>query len=149
VIFIGGYQMSKNQFSHTLNWQATDPRTAFLPVNYNQNSGGSAPSGTLTGAMASTNVVYSNILEISRIDNIGVEAGWTGTPTGVLAILVSNSGVNWAAPVISSALSQPAGSASNIYRELTNCGAKFIMATYTNTSGTGVLSVTLQLKNLS
>jgi hypothetical protein len=99
--------------------------------------------------MASTNVVYSNILEISRIDNIGVEAGWTGTPTGVLAILVSNSGVNWAAPVISSALSQPAGSASNIYRELTNCGAKFIMATYTNTSGTGVLSVTLQLKNLS
>lgn len=141
--------MSQKSFSQTLNWQSTDPRTGFLPNSYAQYGGGSKPSGTTTGAMASTNVIYTNILEISRIDNIGVEVAWTGTPTGVLAILVSNSGSNWAAPVISSALSQPAGSASNIYRELTACGAKFIMCTYTNTSGTGNLSLTMQFKSIT
>jgi hypothetical protein len=136
----------KNQFPHTFNWQSTNPQTGFIPNPY---PGGSPQSGAVNGAMASTNTIYSNILDISKMDNVGAEVTWTGTPTGTLSVLVSNSGINWYALTFNPALAQPAGSASGYALNFNQLPFKYIMLQYANTSGTGVLTVYLQLKDLN
>lgn len=139
----------KNQSPVAINWSATDPRTNFLPNNPSQNGGGSALSGSLSGAMASTNTIYSNIVDVSRIDNIGLEIAWSGTPTGVFSVLVSNSGINWNALTFSPILSQPAGSAAGMFVDLTQLAAKYILLKYVNSSGSGSLTTYCQVKDLN
>lgn len=136
----------KNQFPSTLGWQSTNPQTGFLPNPY---PGGSPNSGIVAGAMASTNTIYSNILDVSRMDNIGAEVAWTGTPTGTLSVLVSNSGINWPALTFNPSLQQPAGSAGSYAIDFTMLPFKYIMFQYVNASGTGTLSIYLQLKDLN
>jgi len=138
---------SKNQNPPVFNWQATDPATGFLPLKANQS--GSTPSGTVGGAMASTNTIYSQIIEISRVDNIGLEVSWTGTPTGVFSVGVSNSGINFFDLTFSPALSQPAGSASGYAVNLNQLPFKYMRLKYVNTSGTGTLTVYGQVKDLN
>lgn len=130
----------KNQFGNTFNWQSTNPQTGFLPTNP-KNAGGSTPSGTVGGTMASTNVIYTNILEKSRMDNVGLEVAWTGTPTGTLVVLASNSGLNWPSLTFDPVLDQPAGSASSILVNLNQIPFKFFMLKYTNASGSGTIKV--------
>lgn len=139
---------SKNQYPSTFNWQATNPVTGFLPVN-GKYAGGSAPSGTLAGAMASTNTIYSQIFEISRMDNQGLEVTWTGTPTGVLSVMVSNSGINFYALTFNPALAQPAGSASGYAVNLNQLPFKYMMLQYVNASGSGSITVYGQQKDLN
>lgn len=136
----------KNQFPYELNWQSTNPQTGFLPNPY---PGGSKPSGTTTGAMASTNTIYSNIIDISRMDNIGAEVFWTGTPTGTITIYCSVSGANWSNLTFSPALAQPSGSAAGYLINLNQVPYKYIMFQYTNSSGSGSLTVWLQFKDLN
>ncbi len=138
----------KNQVPFQLNWQSANPATGFLPVNPNF-GGGSAPSGVLTGTMATTATIYSNIIEISRMDNVGLEVAWTGTPTGVISILASNSGINFPALTFDPVLAQPAGSASSYLINLNQIPFKYICVKYVNASGTGVLSVYGQEKDLN
>ncbi len=99
--------------------------------------------------MTGTAVIYSQIIDVSRMDNIGMEFSWTGTPTGTLAIVGSDSGANFFAITPSPALTQPAGSATGFLTGLNEYPHKYIAFQYTNTSGTGVLSVYLQLKDLN
>ena len=138
----------KNQFVGQFNFQSANPATSFIP-NSNLYGGGSVPSGTAGGAMASTNTIYSNILDVSRMDNIGLEVAWSGTPTGTLSILCSNSGVNFSALTFSPALSQPAGSAGNMNIDLNQLPFRFIMLKYVNASGSGTLTSYIQGKDLN
>lgn len=136
----------KNQFPTTLNWQSTNPQTGFRPVPA-QWGGGSQPSGVVDGVMSGTNTIYSNIIDISRMDNIGAEVAWTGTPTGTISLLVSVSGINW--PSLTITIGQPAGSANNYAIDLNQLPWKYFMFKYTNTSGSGLLNVFLQMKDLN
>jgi hypothetical protein len=99
--------------------------------------------------MASTNTIYSNILDISRMDNIGAEVNWSGTPTGTLSVMVSNSGVSFSALTFSPALTQPTGSAGGYVINLNQLPFKYLMFQYINASGSGILTIYLQSKDLN
>ncbi len=129
----------KNQFPNTYQWQSTNPVTTFLPVPSNQS--GSVPSGVINGVMSGTSTIYSQIVEKSRMDNIGLEVTWTGTPTGTFQVMVSNSGKSFYALTFNPALGQPAGSAGGYVVDLNQVPFKYIMLQYTNTSGSGILTV--------
>lgn len=137
----------KNQFAFAFNWQSTDPATGFLPLNNNTVGKGSAPSGTLSGTMSGTNVIYSQILDVSRMDAAGIEITWTGTPTGTIEVDVSCSGINFYALTFSPTLTQPAGSAGGYYINLADMGFRYLLLKYTNASGTGVLTAYGQEKD--
>ncbi len=137
----------KNQFPIVFNWQATSPITGFLPLPANQS--GSVPSGTLAGAMASTNVIYSQIIDVSIYDNIGLEVTWSGTPTGVFQVMVSNHGVSFYALTFDPVLGQPGGSAGGYAVDLNQLPFKYVMLKYTNSSGSGSLTVYGQAKELA
>lgn len=138
----------KNQYPYQFNWQSTNPATGFKPVPTIY-GGGSAPSGVVTGTMASTNTIYSNIIEISRMDNIGQEVTWTGTPTGTLQVMCSISGINFYALTFGNPLAQPSGSAGGYVTYLNQLPFKYLMLQYTNSSGSGVLTIYNQLKDLN
>lgn len=139
----------KNQFPLPFNWQSTNPVTGFLPTNMNTTNIGSLPSGVLGGAMASTNTIYSQILDISRFDNQGLEITWTGTPTGTFQVMVSNSGINFYALTFSPALAQPSGSPGGYAVNLNQLPFKYMMLQYTNSSGSGTLKVYGEQKDLN
>ncbi len=136
----------KNQFPFPFNWQSSSPVTGFLPQ---KSPTGSAPSGTLSGTMATTATIYSQILDVSKIDNMGLEVTWTGTPTGTFSVMVSNSGINFYALTFNPVLAQPAGSASGYAVNLNQLPFRYIMLQYVNASGTGTLTVYGQNKDLN
>jgi len=136
----------KNQYPVVFNWQSTNPTTGFLP---NPNQGGSIPSGVVNGAMASTNSIYSQIIDISKMDNQGLEVTWTGTPTGTIQVLVSNSGINFYALTFNPILTQPGGSPGGYVINLNQLPFKYMILEYTNASGTGTLTVYAQNKDLN
>lgn len=138
----------KNQFPYTLNWQTVDPRPGLLPTSGLYN-GGSPPSGTLITPVTGTNTYYSNIICVNRMDNIGAEVAWTGTPTGTISYLVSASGNNWPSLTFVPALSQPNGSSGTLAVSLNQLPFQYLMAVYVNASGTGTLAIYLQLKDLN
>jgi hypothetical protein len=136
----------KNQGIINFNFQSTNPITGFLPNPY---PGGSKPSGTVAGTMASTNTIYSNIVDVSRMDNVGLEVAWSGNPTGTFSILVSNSGINFNSLTFSPVLAQPAGSAGGMAVDLNQLPFKYIVLQYVNSSGTGSLTVYGEQKDLN
>lgn len=135
----------KNQSPTVPNWQSTNPQTGFNPV---QQPGGTVPSGVVNGAMASTNTIYSNIVDVSRMDNLGYEIAWTGNPVGTISVLVSNSGLNWSTLTIGGFV-QPGGSANNFVLSLNQLPFRYLMFQYTNISGTGTLVIYGQQKDLN
>lgn len=139
----------KNQFPVIFNWQSTSPITGFLPTNAKTTNIGSVPSGVLAGSMASTNTIYSQIIDLSRMDSFGLEVTWTGTPTGTFQVLASNSGINFYALTFSPALGQPSGSAGGYVVDLQLYPFKYILLQYTNSSGSGSLTVYGQGKDLN
>jgi hypothetical protein len=132
-----------------MSWQSTNPATGFYPQNMTVQSQGSAPSGLLNGPMASTNTIYTQILDISRMDNMGLEVTWTGTPTGTFQVMVSNSGINFYALTFNPALTQPSGAGGGYAVDLNQLPFKYLMLQYTNSSGTGTLTVYAQVKDLN
>lgn len=142
----------KNQFKSVFNWQSTNPLTGFLPTN-NQYSGGSMPSGSQTGAMASTNVIYTNIIELSRLDNAGIEMDFNTTggnnASGTLEVWCSVSGKYAFSLSFSPALSQPAGSLLTYGINLNQVPYTYVFLKYTNSSGSGVISAYAQYKDLN
>ncbi len=130
-------------------WQSANPATGFLPLNINSQAQGSPPSGVLDGAMASTNTIYSQIVEVSRMDNIGLEIAWTGNPVGTFSVHASISGINFPSITFDPALAQPSGSAGSYVINLALYGFKYIMLKYVNTSGSGTLHAYGQVKDLN
>lgn len=123
-----------------LNWSSTPN------VPFNRNT---PLSSALTGTMSGTNVIYSNVQTINTSDNQGLEVTWTGNPTGVIEVDVSNSGLNFYPLTFSPALQQPSGSAGGYVINLNQVPFRYVMIKYTNTSGTGVLSMYIQSKDLN
>lgn len=140
---------SLNPSQPGLSWQATNPATGFLPLNNNTVSQGSIPSGNPNGAMASTNTIYTQIVDISRMDNMGLEITWTGTPTGTFSVMVSNSGINFYALTFNPILAQPAGAPGGYAIDLNQLPFKYLMLQYINASGSGVLTAYGQVKDLN
>ena len=142
--------MGKAQFPSTFNWQTTSPEIGFLPgPGPNQDGAGNSPkSGTLAGTMSSTNTIYTNILGIRQTDNQGLEINWTGTPTGTISVMVSNSGIqgNFHALTFSPVLAQPAGSAGGYVIALRDLPFQFIYIKYINASGSGTITAYSQCK---
>ena len=136
----------KNQFPNTFNWQSTNPSTNFLP---NPNQPGSTPSGNASGAMAATNTIYSQIIDVSKMDNIGLDVNWTGSPVGVFQVMYSNTGQNFKAITFTPPIIQPAGTAAGLGVDLNQFPWKFLMLQYTNTSGAGTLMVNGQMRDLN
>jgi hypothetical protein len=139
--------MSKNQLPVVFNWQLTSPITNFLPQPANRT--GSVPSGVINGVMSGTNTIYSQIIDVSVMDNIGLEVTWTGTPTGTFSVYASNSGINFYALTFSPVLAQPSGSAGGYLVGLTQFQWKYILLEYVNASGSGILTCYGQIKCLS
>lgn len=130
---------SKNVFTAPLTW------TAANPAPYRE--GIVQPVGTPTGAMAGTNIIYSEIIETQTFDNVGLELSWIGTPTGTIEIMGSNGGVNFYPLVFSPALSQPAGAAGAILVSLVDYAFRYLMVRYTNTMGAGTLAAVICAKD--
>lgn len=140
--------MGKAQFPSAFNWQTTSPVTGFLPTPgpHSDVAGNSTKSGTLAGTMASTNVIYTNILGIRQMDNQGIELTWTGTPTGTIEVMVSNSGINFYALTFSPVLAQPVGSAGGYVIALHDVPFQYMFIRYTNISGAGTITAYSQCK---
>ena len=142
--------MGKAQFPSTFGWQTTSPEIGFLPgPGPNQSVAGNSPSsGTIAGVMSSTNVVYTNILGIRQMDNVGIEINWTGTPTGTLQVMVSNSGIqgNFHALTYSPPLAQPAGSAGGYVIANMAVPFQYLYLLYTNATGSGTITAYCQCK---
>ena len=137
----------KNQVPVQLNWQSTDPRLTLLPLNNNTAGKGSIPSGVIAGVMSGTNTIYSNIIDVSRMDNDGVEIAWTGTPTGTFSYYASVSGQFFFTITLTAA--NPAGSAGAFGLNLNQYPYKYFLIQYTNSSGSGLLYSTVQEKDLN
>lgn len=99
--------------------------------------------------MASTNTIYSNIIDVTIKDNHGLEVTWTGTPTGTLSVMGSASGINFYALTFDPVLAQPAGSASGYLINLNQFPWKYIFIQYVNASGSGLLTVYDCVKDLN
>lgn len=135
----------KNQFPVIFNWQSTDPRTNFRPI---PSVNGSAPSGVAAGIMTGTNTIYSQIIDVSRMDNGHMLVSWTGTPTGNITIYTSDIADQW--PSLSVAgMAQPIGTDGYLGVNFTQFGFKYLMLKYVNSSGSGLLSVNMELKDLN
>jgi len=139
----------KNQFPLLFNWQTTNPAINFLPLNMNTQGQGSTPSGIKNGIMTDSSTIYTQILDVSRIDNQGLEVTWTGNPTGTFQVMCSNSGINFYSLTFSPTLNQPSGSPGGYVIDLNQLPFKYVMLQYQNTSGTGVLTVYAQQKDLN
>lgn len=130
----------KRRLDFEFNWQSA------TPIPYVAN----APlTGVLSGAMSGTSVVYTNIVDISYTDNQGLELQWTGTPTGTIEVLCSESGKFFFPLTFTPPLTQPAGGASGYGIDLNQVPWRYIMVRYTNVSGSGSLTAWLGSKGLS
>lgn len=138
----------KNQYPVTFNWSSTSPITGFLPIQAAL-ANGSTPSGTVGGVMSSTNTIYSQIICTQNMDNGGLEVTWTGTPTGTFSVVVSNSGLTFYALTFNPTLAQPAGSGGGYAVDLNQLPFRYLMLQYVNASGSGLLTVYGQFKDLN
>lgn len=136
----------KNQFPITFNWQSTDPAVNFNP---NPNQNGSVPSGQVGGSMSGTSTIYTQIIDTSRMDNVGLEITYAGTGTGTITVLGSSSGNNFYSWSPSPSITQPAGSSGGCLTGLNQFPFKYMYIKYTNSSGSGTLTIYGQMKDLN
>jgi hypothetical protein len=105
-----------------------------------------------TGAMTGTATIHSQVIDATQFEGIAFQPQWTGTPTGTFIVEVSldyvpnlasggtprnpgtwdNLGVSFP--------SNPAGTSSHCYCPVYASCTGYIRLTYTNASGSGVLS---------
>lgn len=93
------------------------------------------------GAMASTDVLTSSVIDISSLQSFSFQAVWTGTAVGTFVVLVSNDGTNY--NDLGASIGQnPAGASSSTIILCYGVPAKYAKLQYTNASATGTLNVT-------
>lgn len=116
-------------------------------------------------AVTGTVTYYSAPISLRDCWVLGVQAIWTGTPTGTLTLEVSNdrrvqeyweqqqnhasSGVagTWTVPATGGTFpASPAGSASSVVESFGNLGYSYARIKYVNASGSGNLKVFLGAK---
>lgn len=99
--------------------------------------------------MTGTSTIYSQIINIARMDNIGLEVTWTSTAVGTFSVMVSNSGLSFYALTFDPVLTQPAGAAGGYAVNLNQIPFRWMMLQYVNASSTGTLTVYGQEKDLN
>lgn len=98
----------------------------------------------IDGNMASN--ITSEAVDVSRMDNISVEAIYTGSPNGTLTLQGSNSKENWAS--VNTSENIAISSASNDIMVFANYAFKWARVVYTASSGSGTLNCYLTAKEL-
>jgi hypothetical protein len=83
------------------------------------------------------------------MDNIGISLTYTGTASGTITVQVANSDLIFYPLTFNPVLTQPTGSSGGYFINLTQLGSKFMLLGYTNSSGTGTLTCTAQLKDIN
>jgi len=94
----------------------------------------------LNGDMSQA-TLESKHVDISCMDNIGLQIVWTGTPTGTLECDVSLDQVSWIPLTFNPAINQPAGASGTLYLDLNQLSAMWLRVVYTRVSGSGTLNV--------
>jgi hypothetical protein len=141
--------MGKAQFPSVFNWQTVSPVIGFLPApGPGQDvAGNSKPlSGVIAGSFTGAETIYTNILGLQQMDGEGIEMTWTGTPTGTLTVMCSNSGINWYALTFNPVLAQPAGSPLGYLIQLEPISFRYVFLQYANASGSGTVTAYSQCK---
>ncbi len=118
--------MSTNQLSPT--WM----NVSSVPIN-----------GTSMGAS-----ITSDAVQFEFSDNVGIQATWTGTPTGTFDVQISLDPTNlgWTSVPFSPLPTAPAGAAGNNYFEINQSTGGFVRLLYTRVSGTGNLKAKIAIK---
>lgn len=95
-------------------------------------------------AVSSTNAYRGFKISLYNTSQASCQLIWTGTPTGTFIIQVSNkpapvesTDTDWTTLSLAVAITQPAGSASNDFVDLSTLPARWARPKYTNASGTG------------
>jgi hypothetical protein len=102
------------------------------------------------GVMTGTTTLTSETFLIENGDNFGLQLRWTGTPIGVFNLNISNDQINWDALTFTSpSLIQPNGGPGGYSISINQLPWKYFQFQYTNTSGVGVLNVTMEGKDLN
>ena len=130
----------KSKFNAPFTWFTTNPAP---PANNLPQP----PKGTAAAAMGAAS--YSNIIDLSLLDNVGLEVTWTGTAIGVISVMGSCSGVNFYALTFDPVLTQPAGASGGYLIDLNQFPFRWIQIQYAATSSTGALTVYATAKDLS
>jgi len=104
-----------------------------------------------TGAMASTNTIHSQVFDMRSLEGGAFAPAWSNNPSGTFIVEVSldympnpNGGTPLNAGTWNnlgaSVSGNPAGSSGSTYIPVYAACTAFIRLTYTNSSGSGVLS---------
>jgi len=96
------------------------------------------------GVMTGTSVLTSSAIDMSAASLLSIQFVWTGTAIGTAVVQVSNDAATWSAYTIT--LPSIAGTAGSGAVQLVDCAHQFVRVVYTNTSSTGVLTVTVATK---
>lgn len=131
----------KEHFAYPLTWVTSTP-VPYVPSP-------ALPAGTTSGAMASTNVIYTNIIDLTLFDNIGLELTWSGTPAGFLVVMASIGGSVFYPYVPALTLTQPAGSATGELVSIIDFPYRYFFLKYTNASGTGAITAWICAKDIN
>lgn len=105
-------------------------------------------------AVSSTTVYYSDPTNLRNCSQAAYQLLWTGTPTGTFVVQVSNvpkpalgTDTDWKELVLAVAITQPAGSATGDYIDLTPLPFLWVRLKYTNGSGSGAITAYAQGKS--
>lgn len=84
--------------------------------------------------------ITGTAMDISGLDNIGVQLVFTGTPTGTFTIQGSNDNTTWANITTSPTTISASGSASDHLISLSGLPFHYLRVKYTRASSTGTLN---------
>ncbi len=92
--------------------------------------------------------ITSDAVQFEFGDNVGIQATWTGTPTGTFDVQISLDPANlgWTSVTFSPSPTAPAGAAGSDYFEINQSAAGFVRLVYTRVSGTGALKAKIAIK---
>lgn len=102
------------------------------------------------GVSMATDITSASI-QTQWKDNVGIHVTWTGTPTGTIAIQVSNDPdrLGWQTITFTNPTpDQPAGSSGNDFFEVNQTAAGYIRLIYTAGSGTGTMLAKISAKSV-
>lgn len=91
----------------------------------------------------------SDSQNIANLDNIFIQVRFVGTMSGTLEIQASADNLEWDTFTFSTPLPQPAGTDTSYAVNLNQVSALSFHIVYTNTAGTGTLSITYFSKDLN
>lgn len=93
--------------------------------------------------------VVEGVTYIANLDDISLQVSWTGTAFGLIEVLCSNDGINYDALSFDPPIPQPTGTNAKYLIALIQVPSIFLKVQYTNSSGVGVLDVTIAAKDLN